>query len=240
LRTEGSALNGFIVFAHRGASGHEPENTLRSFKKALELGASWIEIDVYAVENELVVIHDDRLERTTNGTGLVMKRSLQYLRSLDAGKGERIPLLRELFELIGACAGINVELKGPHTAKPLARLIGELLADRTLTRDQLLVSSFDHRELRKFRKLMPEIRIGALIDRLPLFYARFAEKLGAWSVNVSSEYINRRFVDDAHQRGLKVYVYTVNDRETLLRMRALGVNGVFTNYPELADELAAG
>jgi len=94
--------------------------------------------------------------------------------------------------------------------------------------------------LRKFRKLMPEIRIGALIDRIPLFYARFAEKLGAWSVNVSSEYINRRFVADAHRRSLKVYVYTVNDRETLLRMRDLGVDGVFTNYPELAGELAAG
>ncbi len=240
MRTDSSALSGFIVFAHRGASGHEPENTLRSFKRALELGASWIETDVYAVEHELVVIHDDRLERTTNGTGYVMKRSLEYLRSLDAGKGERIPLLRELFELVGARAGINVELKGADTAKLLAKLIGELLADRTLTRDQLLVSSFNHRELRKFSELMPEIRTGALIVRIPLFYARLAEKLGAWSVHVSSEFINRRFVDDAHQHGLKVYVYTVNDLEMLQRMRGLGVDGVFTNYPELAGEVAAG
>ena len=79
-------MNDFIYFAHRGASGYEPENTLIAIRKALEMGAKWIEIDVYAVENELVVIHDERLERTTNGKGLITNSSLDYLRSLDAGK----------------------------------------------------------------------------------------------------------------------------------------------------------
>ena len=84
----------FICFAHRGASGHEPENTLLAIEKALSMGAPWIEIDVFCVEGELVVIHDERLEYTTSGRGYVTEKTLAHLRTLDAGKGQRIPLLR--------------------------------------------------------------------------------------------------------------------------------------------------
>jgi len=93
-------MSGVICFAHRGASGHEPENTLIAMEKAISMGVDWIELDVRVVDDELIVIHDDRLERTTNGTGCVHEHSLEYLRSLDAGKGQRIPLLRETFDLI--------------------------------------------------------------------------------------------------------------------------------------------
>jgi glycerophosphoryl diester phosphodiesterase len=89
-----------ICFGHRGAAGYAPENTLASVEKAISLGADWVEVDVYAVENELVVIHDDRLERTTNGSGYIIEQSLEYLRSLDAGEGEKIPFLREIFDLV--------------------------------------------------------------------------------------------------------------------------------------------
>ena len=118
-------MNELICFAHRGASGHEPENTLLSIQMALSLGAQWIEIDVHAAEGELVVIHDKRLERTTDGRGYVAEQSLEYLRSLDAGKGERIPLLREVFDLVGRRAGINIELKGHGTATPAVSFIDE-------------------------------------------------------------------------------------------------------------------
>jgi glycerophosphoryl diester phosphodiesterase len=102
----------FICFAHRGASGHEPENTLAAAVKAVDLGAHWIEVDVYALKTELIVIHDDRIERTTNGAGYVMEKTLDYLQSLDAGKGQRIPTLREVFDAVDRRSGINVELKG--------------------------------------------------------------------------------------------------------------------------------
>ena len=117
----------FLCIGHRGAMGHAPENTLLSVTKALDLGVKWIEIDVYFIDKELVVIHDDRLERTTDGIGYVQEQSLDYLRSLDAGKGEKIPLLREIFDLIDGRAGINIELKGVNTAEPVVKLIRKYL-----------------------------------------------------------------------------------------------------------------
>jgi glycerophosphoryl diester phosphodiesterase len=224
----------FICLAHRGASGHEPENTLLAIEKAITMGAPWIEVDVFAVEDELVVIHDERLETTTNGTGCVMKRSLAYLRSLDAGKGQKIPLLREVFDLTKGRAGVNVELKGPGTAAPVVKLIGEYRHGHPGRYDGwVLVSSFNHRELAKVRSLNPDIPIGALGFGLPPKHAKFAQDLGAVSVHTSVARVNRAFVNDAHRRGLKVFVYTVNRADDLKRMRAMGVNGVFTNFPEL-------
>ena len=100
------------MIGHRGASGYEPENTLRSFEKALELGCSWIELDVHVVGDQLVVIHDDDLSRTTDGFGLVSTSSFNYLRSLNAGKGEQVPILQEVLDLVGQRCRVNIELKG--------------------------------------------------------------------------------------------------------------------------------
>lgn len=224
--------SGFICFAHRGASGHEPENTLLAIEKAMEMGASWIEIDVFAVEDELVVIHDERLEKTTNGTGHVTKRSLAYLRSLDAGKGQKIPLLREVFALANGRVGVNVELKGPETAAPVVKLIDECKGRPGTNGGRILVSSFHHRELAKVRSLNPDIPIGALGFGIPPAHAKFAQDLGAVSVHTGRALVNKAFVEDAHRRGLKVFVYTVNQADDLRRVRAMGVDGVFTNYPE--------
>lgn len=226
--------SGFICFAHRGASGLEPENTLLAIEKAIWMGAPWIEIDVFAVEDELVVIHDDRLETTTNGAGYVTQQSLAYLRSLDAGKGQKIPLLREVFDLVDGRVGVNVELKGPETAEPVMKLIDEYKGLPGLDYGQILVSSFNRRELIKVRSLTPDIPIGVLVRGIPLDDAGFAEDLGAVSVHAGLSSVHRTFVDDAHRRGLKVFVYTVNHRNDLKRMRAMGVDGVFTNYPDLA------
>ena len=107
----------FLCIGHRGAMGHAPENTLLSLKKALEMGAPCVEVDVYFVDGHLLVFHDDRLERTTNGFGYLADHDFEYLRSLDAGEGERIPTLREVFETVGLKAGVNIELKGPGTAR---------------------------------------------------------------------------------------------------------------------------
>ena len=120
-------MRNFLCIGHRGAKGLEPENTLRSVRKALDLGVDGVEIDVYLAGGQLVVIHDETLERTTNGRGLVEEQSFDYLRSLDAGMGEKIPTLREVFDTVNRRAFINVELKGSGTAEPVFALVGEYL-----------------------------------------------------------------------------------------------------------------
>ncbi len=222
-----------LCFAHRGASGHEPENTLRALRKALDLGAPWIEVDVHTVGGEILVIHDDHLERTTNGTGVLADHDLAYLRSLDAGKGEKIPLLDEVLDLIAGRAGLNIELKGRGTAEPVAALLSRRLGEPAWGSERLLISSFDLRELVRFQKLLPDARIDLLVARTIQPYHRIAAKMGAYSLHVGSAGVDDRFVAEAHARGLMVFVFTVNDSADLARMRDLGVDGVFTDYPEL-------
>jgi glycerophosphoryl diester phosphodiesterase len=220
-----------LCIGHRGAMGHAPENTLLSIHKALELGTPCIEMDVYNVDGHLVVFHDSRLERTTNGTGYLMDQQFENLRTLDAGKGERIPTLKEAFEAIQLKAGVNIELKGPGTAGPVVAFIGEM-RKTGWNDDLLLVSSFNHRELSLVRGLDPEIKVGAMMVGLPVDDAVFGESLGAYSVHLSLEFIDPGFVKDAHARGFRVFVFTVDHPEDIQKMRELGVDGVFTNYPE--------
>jgi glycerophosphoryl diester phosphodiesterase len=224
-------IKNLLCIGHRGAMGHAPENTLASIRKALELGVPCLEIDVYFVDGQLVVFHDNRLERTTNGTGYLLDQNFSYLRSLDAGDGEKIPTLKEVFEAAHLQAGINIELKGPNTARQVVEFVFKM-RDMGWSDDLILLSSFDHRELARIRQLDPRIKVGAMIVGLPVNDSAFAESLGAYSVHLSLEFIDRRFVDDAHSRGLRVFVFTVNHPEDIIKMGELGVDGVFTNYPE--------
>lgn len=221
-----------FCFGHRGARGHEPENTVRSVRRALELGADGIEVDVYFVDGQLVVIHDDTLERTTNGRGRVAGKSFAQLRSLDAGAGERIPTLAEIFAAVDRRAVINVELKGPHTAAPVVALIAEHVNRRGWSFDDFLVSSFDHARLREAKRLCADIRIGALVMKAPRGLAKFAETMGACSLNVDKRHVTRKLVADAQGRGLKVFVFTVNRLGEIARMKKLGVDGVFSDFPD--------
>jgi glycerophosphoryl diester phosphodiesterase len=225
-----------LCFAHRGASGHEPENTLSAIEKAVVLGADWIEVDVYAVEGELIVIHDERLERTTNGTGFVTDKTLEYLRSLDAGKGQRIPSLREVFDCVNHRAGINVELKGPETAVLTVSLISKYINKRGWNYDQFIVSSFNHRELTRVKKLDPHIKIGIVIGGIHRQYKKFFQRFAPYSIHPSIDFVNAGFIRSAHQHDLKVFVYTVNQLDDIARLDAMGVDGIFTDFPELIAE----
>ena len=220
-----------LCIGHRGAMGHEPENTLVSIYKALELGSPCIEVDVYSVDGRLVVFHDARLERTTNGVGYLSEQSFEYLRSLDAGGGHRIPTLEEVCDAIGSQACLNIELRVPGTAAPVAELISTLL-ESGWNKEAILVSSFNHRELLEVKQLHQDIKLGALIRGLLVDDAKFAEDLGAFSVHPSLDFVDQRFVADAHFRNLKVYVHTVNHTEDIVKMYKLGVDGVFTDFPE--------
>ncbi len=224
-----------LCIGHRGAMMHASENTLASIHKALLLGALCIEIDVCSVDGHLVVFHDERLERTTDGKGYLKDQTFEYLRSLDAGDGQCIPTLEEVLLAIDSRAGLNIELKGSGAAAPVVRLIAELVAGG-YDKQTILISSFNHRELSEIKHLDNEIKLGALIRGLPVDDTRFAKDLGAFSVHPSLDFVDQQFVDDAHSRGLKVFVYTVNHPEDIERMYQLGADGVFTGFPERVVE----
>ena len=221
-----------FCFGHRGACGHAPENTVRSVRKALALGADGVEVDVHLAAGRLMVIHDETLERTTNGHGSVAGKTFAELRALDAGWGEKIPTLAEIFDAVDRRAVVNVELKGPHTAGPVTALIVDYVRQRGWSFDDFLVSAFDHAQLREVGQICPAIRLGALIEKTPRDLAPLAEALGAWSLHVSKRCVTPALVAEAHRCGLKVFVYTVNRRAEIARMKTLGVDGVFSDFPE--------
>ncbi|PDH39927.1 MAG: glycerophosphodiester phosphodiesterase [OM182 bacterium MED-G24] len=210
---------------HRGAMGYEPENTLVSFRKAIEMGCDMVELDVYAVSNQLVVIHDGLVDRTTNGRGGVMSHTFEALRSLDAGHQQQIPTLEEVLELCLEHVEVNIELKGPGTAIPVSRFIDRHYPDHI---DQLLLSSFDHNEL---ARADPQLRRGTLFGKRG-DYLHVARRLNAYAIHCHHRLVNEEMLEDLHGASLRVYAYTVNDPGQIADFRALGVDGVFTNFPD--------
>jgi glycerophosphoryl diester phosphodiesterase len=223
----------FLKIGHRGARGHEPENTLLSFKKALELGVDMIELDVYTLKDgHTVVFHDDELGRTTNGEGLLIGKTFEEIKKLDAGKGEKVPMLEEVLDLVDKKTQVNIELKGEDTAQPVARIVEKYVQEKGWSYDDFLVSSFNHRELKEFKDLKPEVKIGMLISDVSPDYSQLAENLGAYSINVNKEFVTRELVNDVHEKGLKVFVWTVNNKDEIRRIKLLGVDGIFSDYPD--------
>jgi glycerophosphoryl diester phosphodiesterase len=229
-------MNMIEVIGHRGAKGHEPENTLLAVEKGMALGADCIEIDVHRAGEGLVVIHDGRLERTTNGTGPVAGRSIEYLRNLDAGKGEKIPFLQEVFDLIDRRVRLNIELKDEIAAPLVADTIRHNVRDCGWQWENLIVCSFLLGQLKRIKTILPELSIGLLIAGQPTDLAAPAARLGARSINPGFDSVNRALVDDTHARGLKIYPYTVNNPEDISRMITLGVDGIISDYPDRVIE----
>lgn len=219
------------VFAHRGVSGHFPENTLQAFAAALETGCQGIELDVFLHAGELVVIHDCQVDRTTNGSGLLDDFSREALFQLDAGNGQRIPTLWQVLQLCANRLEINIELKGHDTATALVDLLSRAQRELGLRLETVLVSSFHHPLLQQFKAMMPAIRIGVLIAHYPLDGVRVAEQLSAVSLNCDRGFVDKQLVTQAHLAGLQLYVYTVNYQQEVLALRDIGVDGVFCNYP---------
>jgi glycerophosphoryl diester phosphodiesterase len=221
----------FLIIGHRGAAGLEPENTLRSFARAIALDVDAIELDVYWVDGELVVIHDDTLERTTNGAGPVMATSLSVLRALDAGAGERIPTLDEVLDLVAGRVAVNIELKGHATAAPVARTI------TAYPSTQFLVSSFTHAELMQFAKLDSSTPVAPLFQRTSPKMFDVATALKAWSINLSARIATPALLRQIAEAQFRSLVYTVNDYNQAERLRAAGAAGVFTDYPDRMAQL---
>ena len=222
-----------LKIGHRGAMGYAPENTLASFAKALELGVDGIELDVHLCKSgELVVIHDGRVDRTTNGKGTVIDMTLAELKQLDAGEGQRISTFSEVLNFVDRRAIIDIELKAEGTGKPVADVINLYIQKQGWEKEGFILSSFDHHELKRCHDLIPDVPFGPLIAAKPLDYALLAQKMNADLIMPFFEFLDRKFVQDAHQRGLKVFTWTVNRPEEIKKILSIGVDGIISNYPD--------
>jgi glycerophosphoryl diester phosphodiesterase len=233
-----------LIIAHRGASGDFPENTLAAFAAAIEAGAQMCELDVQlTADGVAVVIHDETIDRTTDGRGKVAAMSLAEIRSVDAGgkfgsafAGARIPTLEEVLELAQGRCALNVELKGAGVEREVCRLVRahQAIADT-------IVSSFQWDALAAARELEPELRMGVLVDQEADAMLEAAIRLRAVSVNPRYDTVGPAMVERAHGEGLQVLVWTIDKAARMRRMMAMGVDGIMTNYPaRLAALVKAG
>ncbi len=227
-----AALQGLVVVGHRGACGHAPENALASFEKAIELGVDMIELDVrLCTSGELVVIHDKRVDRTTNGHGLVSEKTLVQLQQLDAGDGQQIPTLRRVFDCVNRRVKIDIEMKEP-VAREVAQLIEEYVQEKGWECDDFLVTSYDHNEVKLFKQLCPAVPTGAIISGVPVRFASFVEDANADVVIAYNETINPAMIENTHERGKQIFVFTVNESAEIKQLIDWGVDGIISDFPD--------
>ena len=237
-----------LIIAHRGASALAPENTMAAFRLAKELGADGIELDVMlSADEQLVVIHDQRVNRTTNGKGKVNEMRWDALKTLDAGSyfderfaGEPLPLLNQVFEELGGQLLINVELKNYATPRDqLTEKVVDLILQMGL-KNSAMLSSFNARNLLKAERLDPSIPRGLLtLPGLPGIPYRgwLGKRYHYDALHPYHKDVNARMVSRLHAAGKKINVWTVNNPEDLLRMRDLGVDMIICNDPADAREV---
>ncbi|MFI5394660.1 MAG: glycerophosphodiester phosphodiesterase [Candidatus Binatia bacterium] len=231
----------WLRIAHRGASGGAPEHTRRAFERALAVGVDMIELDVQlSRDQELVVMHDHELERTTTGSGLVREHDFADLRALDAGSwfasefaGERVMSLREVVLLVDGHVRLNVEIKAPSEdwhvlAKELTTLLrrhGQL--------DRTVISSFEPGALQVVRTQASDARLGLLWQAPDLTEAwRWSREVHAASIHPHWLLVREKFMCAARQHGLQAFVWTVNDVETMRELVRREVDGIISDFPE--------
>ena len=223
-----------LVIAHRGASGYRPENTLPAYQLAIEQRADMIEIDLHTTRDGVIVITHDEDLAGLGGSGEIVERTLAEIRALDAGEGETVPTLDEVLDAFGVKVPFNLEIKrgkeGPYAGLEAAAL--EALAARDLLPSMLFSSFFDP-ALKELRAQSAEARIGFLVSpRFPHKSIDRATAVGAEALHPEVRLADKELIDAAHDAGLAVYVYTVDDVEIMKRLIDLGVDGLFTNFPD--------
>lgn len=225
-------MNKPLNIGHRGAMGHETENTISSIKKALELNVDMIEIDVFVIKSgEVVVFHDDLLDSLTNAKGKIEDYTWEELKKVVVTGNHKIPLLEDVITTINKKTPLNIELKGSKTAKPVFDILTTFY-DKGWTRADFNISSFLWKELENYRKLDTTISIGILTEENPIDAITIAEKLKAQSINPWYKTLTSENIELIHKKGFKIYTYTVNEPDTIKQMIRLGVDGIFCNYPE--------
>ncbi len=234
-----------VIFAHRGASAHAPENTLPAFQLALEHGANAIELDAkLSADGEVVVFHDPTLERTTNGRGRLAATTFADLRALDAGsfyspafRGTQIPSLEEVFERLGNQTVINVELTNYTTPRDnLVQKVCELVRKYRLEK-RILFSSFFASNLSKAARRLPEVPRGllALGGWMGAWARSFGFAFGDYAaLHPQLKDVDPRAVGRVHRLRRRIHVWTANHADDIVRLKELGVDGIFTDDPQLA------
>lgn len=229
-----------LIFAHRGASAVAPENTLAAFDKALEAQADAIELDICQVDGEVYVFHDRYLERLTAKPGRFKDLTSAQVQTLSVFGQYPVPTLKQaLLRIAGRCL-LNIEIKGPVELDKLFELLDYACTKCGFTDRTLLISSFNHHWLKEIKCGRPQTRIGALTASCNLDYAGYATQLDAYSAHIDITVVNQSFVQDAHQRGLAVFVFTVDDAQDIAWLKKMGVDGIFTNHPLLSRTYLAG
>lgn len=227
------------VIAHRGASGHAPENTLAAYERAVELGAGFIETDLHLTRDaRFVAIHDSTLERTTNGRGNVHDFTLGELRKLDAGMwfdrqfmGQSIPTLEEILAFAGKHDVIfYLEVKYDAAWGMHHSLVGALQKSQSAART--IVISFDESTLSALRQVDSTMMMGLLVEEPRQDYAKAAIELGVRQLCPRASLVTPELVEQAHRLDLQVATWTVDDAEAMRRMAATGVDGIMTNFPD--------
>lgn len=229
-----SKSDGPLIIGHRGAMGYETENTLASVEKALELGVDMIEIDVFQISSgEIVVFHDERVDRLSNSAGRIKEYNIFDLKKLILDGGHQIPMLQDVLKLVKGRAALNIEMKDTQIADNIHQIIEGYSQKPEWSQEQFIVSSFDWEELRAYRGYSPKGRIAVLTEGDPLEALNVARELDAEAINPHFTQLNAGNVAKLHEAGFKVYTWTVNDPSDFQKLREMGVDGVFSNYPDL-------
>ncbi|MFH8449031.1 glycerophosphodiester phosphodiesterase [Streptomyces fungicidicus] len=217
----------FLTIGHRGVMGVEPENTLRSFAAAQEAGLDAIELDLHlSKDGALVVMHDTDVDRTTDGTGAIADKTLAELRALDAGRGERIPVFEEVLDAVRA--PLQAEIKDVQAARALA----EVMNARGLA-DRVEVSSFFDEAIAETARLVPGARTALIASRYGPDIVERAVEAGASTVCLNIRRLSLEIVERARKADLRIIGWVVNTQDQLRLVRALGLDGATTDYPEI-------
>lgn len=219
----------FKVIGHRGAAALEPENTLRSFARAVREGVDAIEFDVQFIDGNVLILHDETVDRTSNGSGLASSFSFAEIRELDFGLGERIPTLEEALDCIPPHVLVNVELKSEHSAVPSLEVL------QRFRNRKFLVSSFRVPELESIASAagnLQNLDLGLLHLGLDEDVFSNAAKVGAKVIGLCDPFVHEKTISDVQSRGYDLYVYTVNELDRARELMNLGASGVFTDAPD--------
>ncbi len=222
------------IIGHRGARGLEPENTMRSFQKAIELGVDYIECDVHLTKDgHIVLIHDHTLDRTTNATGNVGDYTFEEIRKLDAGKGEKIPTLQELIDLARGKVKLHIELKDEKATEQTVNLI-----EKNGIVDQMFLTSGNTDTLKRVRELNPKISLEHIFGQPPEDAIERAKSVSAKRVSCHINYLTADFVQKAHKNGLQVIAWPPNTLEEAKKALECGVDLICTDRPDIVNKLA--
>ncbi|WP_318616462.1 glycerophosphodiester phosphodiesterase [Sporosarcina sp. YIM B06819] len=241
-------MTGMISVAHRGASSYAPENTQAAFQKGLELGADFLECDVHlSKDGELIIMHDDKVDRTTNGKGFIKDYTLAELKELDAGvvfdpsfSGEKIITLDELLDEFYGEIGLLIEIKKSSLYPGIEEKVVALL-EKHGDVSGIIVQSFDIESMRKIHSLLPELQIAILMKPSTLLPStKRIEDLTSFAtyINFNVSYINKRMVDRIHTYGGKVLVWSKKDQQLIAKAFQYGVDGIITDFSQWPVEEA--